>query len=124
MCRADLAPALGLRAGGGARIPADPRRITVMARTWWDRLFRERGRPARGPRWRPQLDLLEDRTAPAVFEWDGGGTTNFWTDRFNWVGDVAPATDGTADLVFNMPTDPTSFSNTNNFTAGTTFNSI
>jgi len=34
--------------------------------------------------------------------WDaGGGTNNSWTQPTNWVGNIAPANDGTADIVFD-----------------------
>lgn len=36
----------------------------------------------------------------AVFTWDGGGADNNWQTPANWAGDVAPDTDGTAELVF------------------------
>ncbi|MGL4551276.1 MAG: autotransporter-associated beta strand repeat-containing protein, partial [Gemmataceae bacterium] len=37
------------------------------------------------------LENLEARETPATFTWDGGSTSSArWSDRFNWVGDVAP----------------------------------
>ncbi|HRT29593.1 MAG TPA: hypothetical protein P5527_07355, partial [Kiritimatiellia bacterium] len=36
----------------------------------------------------------------AVFTWDGGGADNNWQTAANWVGDIAPDSDGTASLVF------------------------
>lgn len=42
------------------------------------------------PRRRLCLTRLEDRVAPAVATWDGGGTTDGWSDPQNWVGDVTP----------------------------------
>src|SRR5262249_43464797 len=47
---------------------------------------------------RPQLEAFEDRIVPSTRVWDGGGTSLFWSDRFNWVGDVAPVNGD--DLVF------------------------
>ena len=32
--------------------------------------------------------------------WDGGGTNNNWTTTTNWVGDLAPLNNGTANLAF------------------------
>jgi autotransporter-associated beta strand protein len=83
--------------------------------------------PSRGPRrspttWhRPRLEQLEDRLTPAVV-WDGGGSTNLWTDRFNWAGDVAPTAG--ADLEFADGADPTSLTSTNDFGPGASFRSI
>src|ERR1700752_1990407 len=52
--------------------------------------------------------------------WDGGGTTNNWTEGANWSGDVAP---GPGDaLVF--PAGAARLNNNNDFPAGTTFTSI
>lgn len=52
--------------------------------------------------------------------WDGGGTTNNWTEAANWVGDTAP---GPGDnLVF--PAGAARSVNRNDFPSGTTFNSI
>lgn len=61
---------------------------------------------------------LESRAATNT--WDGGGANNFWSSATNWVGDVAPVAGN--DLVF--PPGAARLSNTNNFPAGTTFNSI
>ena len=59
-------------------------------------------------------------TVPTIRTWDGGGTTNNWTEAANWVGDIAPfAWDS---LVF--PAGAARLSNINNFSAGTTFSSI
>src|SRR5262245_5765675 len=45
---------------------------------------------------RPGCERLEDRLAPAVFNWDGGasGTGSDWHVAANWVGDSLP---GAAD---------------------------
>lgn len=52
--------------------------------------------------------------------WDGGGSDNNWMTAANWVGDVAPlAHDG---LIF--PSGASRLSNTNNFPAGTVFDSL
>src|SRR5262245_26462433 len=99
-----------------------------MARPWWNRLFRDSRKPSATAgtrprsRWRPQLEVLEDRVVPAVRVWDGGGATNLWTDRFNWQGDLAPTAGD--DLVFGPGADPTSLTSTNDFGANAAFNSI
>ncbi len=56
----------------------------------------------------------------ATVTWDGGGSTNNMTEAANWAGDVAPVADD--DLVF--PLNVTKFTVTNDFTAGTNFNSL
>lgn len=68
-----------------------------------------------------QLERLEARQLLATFTWDGGGGDNLWTTPANWVGDAAPGGSNTDDLVF---TGSARTANTNNFPAGTTFNSI
>ena len=57
----------------------------------------------------------------AVFTWDGGGADNNWQTAANWVGDVAPDSDGTASLVFAGGAAKTT---ANNFPAGTAFASL
>ena len=68
----------------------------------------------------PRLTRLEDRIAPAVATWDGGGADNNWTTAANWVGDVAPHPGD--DLVF--PASAARQTNINDFPAGTAFGSI
>jgi autotransporter-associated beta strand protein len=63
---------------------------------------------------------LENRLTPAVATWDGGGANNLWSTPQNWVGDVAPHPGD--DLVF--PAGAAQVSNTNDFAAGTLFESI
>ena len=36
------------------------------------------------------VERLEDRTAPAVIQWDGGAGTFNWADANNWVGNILP----------------------------------
>ena len=36
----------------------------------------------------------------ATWTWDGGAGNDNWTNGQNWVGDVSPVNDGTADIVF------------------------
>src|SRR5262245_53011382 len=67
-----------------------------------------------------RLTCLEDRLAPAVATWDGGGTDNLWSTAANWVGDVAPQPP--SDLVF--PANTARMANVNDFPAGTLFHSI
>src|SRR5262245_65744041 len=67
-----------------------------------------------------RLDRLEDRTAPAVATWDGGGADNHWTTAANWVGDVAPAPGDT----LQFPAGAARLVNVNDVPAGTTFGAI
>lgn len=68
------------------------------------------------------VEALERRVLFATFTWDGGGADANWTTAANWAGDIAPATDGSADLVF--PAGAARTNNVNDFTAGTAFASI
>ncbi len=63
--------------------------------------------------------LLGIGAQAAVRTWSGGGTSGFWTNSANWDGTAPLPGD---DLVF--PSGALNLSNTNNFPAGTTFNSI
>ena len=63
---------------------------------------------------------LEDRIAPAVATWDGGGATDHWTDPQNWTGDVAPLPGD--DLAF--PTGAARLTTVNDFPAGATFGQL
>jgi Ca2+-binding RTX toxin-like protein len=56
-------------------------------------LTRPRPAPHR-PAFRPRVEGLEDRTAPAVVTWDGGGGDFRWENLLNWSNDVLP---GAAD---------------------------
>jgi len=53
------------------------------------------------------IEALEERNLFAIATWDGGGTTNNWSDAANWVGDVGPVQgdslvfDGTTRLTSN-----------------------
>src|SRR5262245_36744248 len=50
-----------------------------------------RGRSRAGPaRYRPRVEELEPRIAPAVL-WDGGGDGVTWQDPRNWSTDALPA---------------------------------
>ena len=60
---------------------------------------------------------LEDRVAPALATWDGGGADNHWTTAANWAGDVAPQPGD--DLVF--PSGVAQLANVNDFAAGKCF---
>src|SRR5438874_6531924 len=69
---------------------------------------------------RLRLCALEDRLAPAIATWDGGGVDNHWTTAANWTGDVAPSPGD--DLVF--PSGAAQLANVNDFAAGTAFQSL
>src|SRR5215470_6046369 len=71
-------------------------------------------------RHRLRNERLETRLAPAIATWDGGGADNHWTTAANWVGNVAP--NAGDQLVF--PGGPARLTTTNDFAAGTAFDSI
>ena len=58
----------------------------------------------------------------ATFTWDGGGADANWSTAANWLGDAAPATDGSADLVFPAAAPRTD--NVNDFAPGAAFASV
>src|SRR5580765_5157913 len=67
------------------------------------------------------LLLLQAQTVfSATRTWSGGATNSFWTTPANWTGGVAPSPGD--DLVF--PQSAAQLTTSNNFPAGTTFNSI
>jgi autotransporter-associated beta strand protein len=97
-----------------------------MKRHIWTRWLKSLVEPktpkhATRSRQRMTLELLEQRLAPATFIWDGGGTTNKWSDAGNWQGNVAPSAAGGHDLVF--PAGPTKLTTDNDF-ANAVVNSI
>ena len=65
------------------------------------------------------LEQLEERSLLAVMTWDGSANA-LWSNPANWVGDVAPLAGD--DLVF--PGGAGNLTNTNDFAAGTRFNTI
>src|SRR5262249_42410459 len=74
---------------------------------------RPQAKATRRPPWRPRLEALEERLAPATRVWDGGSPLNSnWSTPANWVGDVAPVP-GVDDLVF--PSVAARKTNTNDF---------
>src|SRR5262245_499556 len=89
-----------------------------MASNWFKKVMRQTAdRAARKRARRLRLEVLEDRVTPAnVVQWDGGGVTNDWADRFNWSNDTAPVNGD--DIVFPDRiaggVDPTSLTNNNN----------
>src|SRR5262245_30575124 len=68
-----------------------------------------------------RVEALEDRLLLAQRIWNGNGTTNNWADRFNWVGNIAPAAND--DLVFPQNA-ARKTSQIVNVPIGTLFNSI
>ena len=68
----------------------------------------------RPSRFRPRLEVLEGRIAPATRVWDGGGANNLWSTAGNWAGDVAPKSGD--DLVF--PEGAAQTASVNNFLTG------
>jgi autotransporter-associated beta strand protein len=85
------------------------------------KLLGKRPAPARCPWFRPRLDSLEERVAPATDVWSGASPVDGnWATAANWVGGAAPSPGD--DLVF--PGGAARLTANNNFTAGTNFNSI
>src|SRR5262245_38107151 len=86
---------------------------------WLKRIPVHSNRSRRKQGFRPRLEALEDRLAPAATRvWTGAVDTN-WTTPGNWQGNAAPFSGD--DLVF---TGTVRTQNTNDFHAGTTFRSI
>lgn len=97
-----------------------------MSSNWFTRWFRGTSAPNRGARRgirrraRLEVQHLEDRALPSTVTWDGGGTTNNWSEGRNWSRDVAPVAGD--DVVFpTSSANPTSFYN---LAGGTRINSI
>jgi autotransporter-associated beta strand protein len=63
---------------------------------------------------------LEDRLAPALATWDGGGMNNLWSNPDNWAGNLLPQ----AGDDLNFPTAALQFTTVNDFAAGTSFQSL
>jgi hypothetical protein len=70
----------------------------------------------------PRIELLEERVVLTTDYWTGLGATNQWQDAGNWQGNAAPQAGD--DLVFPQLTGTTPFVSVNNFTSGTSFDSI
>src|SRR5262249_61970886 len=70
----------------------------------WLRFLRSLSRvPGRKPEKisrRFRLEQLEDRLAPATFQWSGAGANSNWSTGANWGGGVAPSPTAFADLGF------------------------
>lgn len=64
------------------------------------------------------LLLLNAAAQAAPFTWDGGAGDNNWQSATNWSGNVAPAADGTASLVFSGETRTSAY---NDFGSNTVF---
>ena len=52
-------------------------------------------------RFRPALEMLEDRRLLAIIAWDGGGDGTSWNQAANWDGDVLPGADD--DVIIDLP---------------------
>ncbi len=64
-------------------------------------------------RFRPVVEILESRLAPAAHTWTGGGGANAsWSNPLNWAGNSAPVANETVDLTF--PAGAANLANTNN----------
>jgi fibronectin-binding autotransporter adhesin len=84
------------------------------------RPLRRRTRPRSPATFRLGLEVLEERLAPAATRvWSGAGADNLWATAANWVGGAPNPGD---DLIF--PGGAAQLSNSNNYAAGTAFNSI
>ncbi|MBL8821752.1 MAG: autotransporter-associated beta strand repeat-containing protein [Planctomycetia bacterium] len=71
-------------------------------------------------KYRPRLEILEDRCVPATRTWDGGALSNNWSNASNWVGNIAPVAGD--DLIF--PAGNFDKTADNDYTPGTHFRSI
>jgi hypothetical protein len=65
----------------------------IMAHDWWQRVPLHRGKAI--IYFRPQLELLESRMAPAVLTWSGM-TDGLWSNPANWDAGRAPRQRGRA----------------------------
>src|SRR5580765_1144691 len=95
-----------------------------MAIPWltWVRSRKHSFLPKRRLSLRPKLEVLEDRTLPAVAIWSGAGADNTWMTGGNWQGGAPKPGD---QLIFPATgVVAASFTNVNNFAAGTSFESI
>lgn len=68
-------------------------------------------RTVHAPRYRPRLETLEDRLAPAVHTWDGSASAS-WNDAANWQENVVPVA-GEANLQLVFPSGAANLGNTN-----------
>jgi autotransporter-associated beta strand protein len=94
---------------------------------WLKSLIRPRGKTYRRPRRHLGLEQLETRLSPATSIWSGANAAidTKWSDGANWQSHLAPNPGD--DLVFPSlmgSPPPGAFTPTNDFAAGTTFNSI
>jgi autotransporter-associated beta strand protein len=69
-----------------------------MGITWFSRQAKRITKKQRLASACPRIEVLEERLALATRVWDGNALSNNWSNRFNWVGDVAPVSGD--DLVF------------------------
>src|SRR5262245_6597926 len=73
----------------------------------------------RSSTYRPRLELLESRLAPAVHTWTGGGgANNHWSDADNWSGGVPTAGESNVSLIFSAGLSDGPLTETNNDITG------
>src|SRR5262245_22604668 len=66
-----------------------------LLRSWFDRARRA---PICSQRYRPGIEMLESRLAPATHTWKGLADNPNWSSPANWVNDSPPAL-GETDIV-------------------------
>src|SRR5438093_1129147 len=72
--------------------------LLLHRRSMWKRRAAEWNGHQSRRGYRPQIELLENRLAPATHTWTGA-VSNLWSNDNNWTGG-APRVDLAADLVF------------------------
>src|SRR5262249_20801977 len=104
---------------------------TLFGSQWTRRLVarkspvvaRRRGAAPRGKTlFRPRLEPLEDRLAPAMHVWSGA-VSELWSDSRNWSSGGTPNGEHAADIIFPA-TDVALFTSNNDTMIGTTFDLI
>jgi autotransporter-associated beta strand protein len=73
----------------------------AFVRQSWHRLRCRDGRSRARPRFRPLVEVMESRLAPAAHTWTGAGSLPVWSDPTNWIGG-AP-TPGETNVLLTFP---------------------